>query len=131
MSNTNGLISTPGVFSTGDVNSNFYLRKGDDITLEQLTLTDGAGNDAVLSIQNGDLTIQADNEIVMDPNGAGNATLTVQGSGGDLIMSSSNVLQLVANNRIDIAPIGLSLNGALSVTSNTTSVTLASKTAPT
>lgn len=111
MSNTNGLISTPGVFYTGAVDSNIYIRKGEEITLEDLTITDGAGNDAVLSIVNGNLQVASDNAVIFDPNGTGNATLTVSGSGGTLSMTSSNVLQLQGNSSILVYPSGVNQAG--------------------
>ena len=111
MSNTNGLLSTPGVFFTGDVNSNIYLRKGDDITLEQLTLTDGAGNDATISIASTNLQIAADNAVVFDPNGSGNANLSVSASGGTLSVASSNALNLVGESVIRVYPTGTSNAG--------------------
>lgn len=138
MSSGQGLTSLPG-FYKGAINSsnNVYVRKGediivDDLTATNITVTDGT-NDGIINILNGDLTFQCDNEIVFDPNGTGQASLTI-GAGalaGDLVVGSSNILQLSANNRIDIAPVGLGSNGALSVTSNLTSVTLASRTAGT
>lgn len=134
-----GLTSLPGFYKGAlRADNTVYIRKGEDIvadvvTANELDLTDGAGNTATLDIVGGNLQVASTGAVVFDPNGAGQASLTI-GAGalaGDLVVASSNVLQLVANNRIDIAPVGVGVNGYLSVTSNSTSVTLASSNAAT
>jgi len=80
MSNTNGLISTPGVFFTGDANSNIYLREGvegqtflNPIVKTNIVFQDGSGNVGEVGLdssfgQAGRMGIVAENSILLVPN---------------------------------------------------------------
>lgn len=99
MSNTNGLISTPGVFYTGDSESNIYLRKGLPIVTKELDIQDGAGNSAVFSLdQTGNLKVVTTDAIIFDPNGVGDSSITLSSSGSGIgTITSSGILQLSSN----------------------------------
>ena len=79
MSNTNGLLSTPGVFFTGDVNSNIYLRNGEGQTLlnpivqSNIQFQDGVGNVGEIGYDSafgsaGRMGIIAQNSLLLVPN---------------------------------------------------------------
>lgn len=96
MSNKNGLISTPGVFYTGDVDSNVYLRDGAGVVITEPVITPNA------TFQNTDNNVA---EVGFDPQfGAG-------------------VFAVASYNGVNILPEG-NLFPGLSVTGNANAVTL-------
>lgn len=120
---TNGLTSTPGLFYTGDVDSNIYLRSGeaivDPVFEPAITIEDGQGNTSVIGFQPDvgsaaaeDLTLYAENGSVnlYSETGVVNVGIVagINSNTASIAVEESNRMTLTAYNSILFVPNALS-----------------------
>lgn len=87
--NSNGLLSSRDVAATGAVASNFYVRKGDPITMKSplvIVSPNGADTATISEANGGQLSVAAPNNIVLECEGA---VVMNPGEGEGIVMNGS------------------------------------------